>query len=88
MGMSIIFTVAGRLTKRRKQMERLKNPALPDYRPKKEREALPQMTFSPCCVCGKQITEGFYGRWANGGTCSKTCETVQESKPKDWGEPK
>ena len=34
-----------------------------------------------CCVCQKPVT-GFYGRWADSGTCSRPCEIVQEAKPK------
>lgn len=37
--------------------------------------------LEPCCVCGKKV-EGFYGRWGKSGTCSKSCEQVQESKSK------
>lgn len=40
-----------------------------------------------CMVCGKNVTQ-VYGRWNEvGGTCSKKCETVQEQKPRDFGEP-
>lgn len=34
-----------------------------------------------CCVCEKP-TPYFYGRWGNGGTCSRPCERIQEAKPK------
>lgn len=46
---------------------------------KKEQETL---RLSPCCVCGKPITDGYYGRWGNGGACSKTCDAIEEAKPK------
>lgn len=35
-----------------------------------------------CCVCQKKVTGGFYGRWGDGGTCQKACETIQEAKPR------
>lgn len=54
---------------------------LADWQEKKKAEA-DKLTFTPCCVCGKAIGEGFYGRWSTGGTCSKTCEKVQETLPK------
>ncbi len=37
-----------------------------------------------CCVCGKPM-ELPYGRWGDGGTCSRVCERVQEAKPKYQG---
>ena len=45
----------------------------------KEQETL---RLSPCCVCGKPITDGYFGRWGNGGACSKVCDAIQEAKPK------
>ena len=33
-----------------------------------------------CVVCGKQYMNP-YGRWGEGGTCSKKCEEVRESQP-------
>lgn len=40
------------------------------------------MVFAPCCNCGKAITDGYYGRYGDGGVCSKTCNTAQAAKPK------
>lgn len=58
------------------------NPALPvDYTPKKKVEE-PKLNFAPCCNCGKIITDGYYGRYGDGGVCSKTCNTEQSKKPK------
>ena len=34
----------------------------------------PTVALKPCCVCNKTITQGYYGRHGNGGTCSKKCE--------------
>lgn len=36
--------------------------------------------FRNCMVCGKNITDGYYGRWGTGGTCSKVCEEEQEKR--------
>ncbi len=40
----------------------------------------PQKTYT-CLVCGK-LFEEIYGRWADGGTCRKACEQIQEAKPR------
>lgn len=63
---------------------------IPDYRPKSERNKDEEfkIKLEPCCLCGKPITDGYFGRWGNGGTCSKKCESIMEEKPKDFGEPK
>lgn len=37
-----------------------------------------------CIVCGKK-TEG-YGCWHEGYTCSRKCEEVKESQPRNFGE--
>jgi len=37
-----------------------------------------------CLICGKS-TQG-YGAWHNGYTCSRKCEAVKESQPRDFGE--
>lgn len=69
--------------------KRLSNPVIPNYQPKSERKVEePTLTFEPCCLCGNPIKQGYYGRYGNGGTCSKACEKVMELKPKDFGEPK
>lgn len=31
-----------------------------------------------CMVCGKAIL-GYYGRWGNSGTCSRSCENEAEA---------
>jgi len=66
------------------------NPVIPDYTPRVEKEKPKEVTliFNPCINCGKVIVQGYYGRYGDGGTCSKACETIQAQKPKDFGEPK
>lgn len=54
----------------------MKNPVL------SEEQAL---SLRACCVCGKKITYGYYGRWEDGGTCSRGCERTKESQPKLHG---
>lgn len=69
--------------------KRLSNPVIPDYTRKVkpvEDDSNWLRPFTPCIVCGKQITKGYYGRWGSGGVCSKTCNTVQEEKPPYRGE--
>ena len=63
---------------------------IPDYTPKEERKKVEEvtLTFESCCVCGNNISQGPYGRWGTGGTCSGKCEREMQMKPRDWGEPK
>lgn len=30
-------------------------------------------SFNDCLCCGRKITEGYYGRFMDGGVCSKKC---------------
>jgi len=66
---------------------RLPNPVM--YAPKgnKKEDDEIQLDFSPCINCGAGIYMGYYGRYGNGGTCSKSCEAKQAQKPLDFGEP-
>lgn len=55
-----------------------------DYRPKAEREKDNEvrLVFKPCCNCGKQITQGYFGRWGDGGVCSKKCnDAYSKNRP-------
>jgi hypothetical protein len=54
------------------------------YLPKQEREKKQEITLPDrfCLVCTKK-TAG-YGPWADGFTCSRTCESIQEAKPKEY----
>jgi len=62
------------------------NPPPIDYKPVgKHTETEVKLVFKPCLVCGKQITEGYYGSWTEGGTCSRNCERIQEAKPRLHG---
>ncbi len=56
-----------------------------DYTPRAKRAEADEvkLVFTSCCVCKKQIGEGYYGRWGDGGVCSKTCNEVMELKPKE-----
>lgn len=51
---------------------------IPDYTPRESKKAVeePTVALLPCCVCKKTITDGYYGRHGDGGTCNKTCETA------------
>lgn len=64
--------------------KRIHNPALPiDYTPKQRvvtENTIPPLP--PCINCNNNITDGFYGRWGNGGVCSKNCNTEQLKKPR------
>jgi hypothetical protein len=53
---------------------------IPDFRKKEKKEEETDLTFEPCCVCQKVISMGYYGRWGNGGTCSKKCELVKQDE--------
>lgn len=66
------------------EMKKHFNPVIPDYTPRSEKKKVEEVVliFNPCCNCGKKITDGYYGRWSDGGTCSKTCEKEQFAKPR------
>lgn len=61
-----------------------RKPAPAMYQPKAERTAEIPLTFKPCCVCSSPITEGYWGRWGDGGVCKKTCNEIMESRPKEY----
>lgn len=57
-------------------MSRVRNPVMP--------EAVRDKLVYVCMICGKPC-EGHYGSWGDigdppKGTCSKSCEKVQEAK--------
>lgn len=58
---------------------------VPDYTPRGEKSAEKEvkLSFSNCMNCNKVITDGYYGRYGNGGVCSKTCDLLQSQKPTD-----
>ena len=63
---------------------RHQKPAPPQYEPKagKKKPEEVVLDFKPCCVCQKQITEGYYARVGDSGTCNKTCwKAYQANKP-------
>jgi len=53
---------------------------VPDYTPREERKKVEEvkLDFKPCCVCNVVITAGYYGRWADGGTCSAKCDSLRQ----------
>lgn len=63
------------------------NPT-PDYTQKSERQPKKvediSLPLQPCLVCEEMCQP--YAYWSEGQTCSKTCEAIQESKPKFLGE--
>lgn len=60
------------------------NPVIPDYTPraKKPKEEEVKLDLKPCLNCGKAISDGYYSRHGDGGTCSKKCMLEQDKKPK------
>jgi hypothetical protein len=74
----------GRLNSLEKRMKKPLNPVIPDYTPRSERKKVEEVKLDllPCCNCGKKISDGYYGRFGDGGVCSKTCNAIQEAKPK------
>lgn len=59
---------------------------VPDFTPKSERQSKeePSIPRTPCIICGTVAPS--YGVWESGNTCCKTCEAIQEAKPKFLGE--
>ena len=64
--------------------ERLPNPVM--YQQKEKPKEI-SLIFSPCLVCEKIITDGYYGRFSDGGVCSKTCNAIQD-KVRKYQQPK
>lgn len=62
-----------------------RKPSPEMYTSKEERLKEPTLVFKPCLVCQKAITDGYWGRWGDGGVCSKKCNEVMEIKPKENG---
>lgn len=61
-----------------------RKPAPAQYQPRAEKKESEEvvLNFKPCCVCGKIITEGYYARVGDGGTCNKSCwNKYQQNKP-------
>lgn len=55
------------------------NKPVPDYTPKKkEKVEEPTMSFEPCCVCKKNVVDGYYSHWGKGGVCSRVCDIIRE----------
>lgn len=56
------------------------NPHSPQERKEPEVATRPMKLFT-CVVCEK-LFDKIYGRWADSGTCSKACESIQGAKPR------
>lgn len=54
-----------------------------------EQEKVIKLSFTACIRlgCQNEIIDGYYGRWGESGTCSKSCESLQAEVPRDFGEP-
>jgi hypothetical protein len=60
---------------------RVSNPVIPNYAPK-AKVVEPTIKLEPCVECHKPILDGYYGRWGDGGVCSKTCDILHMQKRK------
>lgn len=58
-------------------MHKLKNPVLPP-----QFKVEQGIKLEPCVECGKPITDGYYGRYGDGGVCSKACDILHMRKRK------
>lgn len=58
-------------------MVSVSNPVLPP-----QPKAGQTLRFEPCCECGKPIIDGYYGRYGDGGVCSKTCDILHMQEHK------
>jgi len=62
-------------------MGKMRKPAPAMYAPKSQpKEEEVKLDFKLCCNCGKTIEAGYYGRWGDGGVCSKKCNSEYETK--------
>lgn len=50
-----------------------------------EQEEYQERVVGLCVSCQKPVKGGWYGAHGDAGTCSKTCEKLQETQPK-YGE--
>jgi hypothetical protein len=50
-------------------------PVVPDFTPKgKKKESTGEVVvLKSCLACGKEITDGYWGAYKEGGVCSKSC---------------
>lgn len=55
--------------------ERLRNPVLPP-----QFKAEQGIKLEPCIECKKPITDGYWGRYTDGGVCSKICDVLHMQK--------
>lgn len=55
---------------------RYNTPQPVDYRPVSQRKTEDEVNLDlkPCLICGKKITDGYWGRYEDGGVCSKACD--------------
>jgi hypothetical protein len=69
--------------------QKARNPVISpvDYTPRNQPKKEEKLDFDPCLVCGKKIEDGYYARFGNSGTCSKTCMKVQDGIEKYPGHP-
>jgi len=58
---------------------RYNTPQPVDYAPRKEVKTQEvALVFRPCLICHKNIKEGYWGRYQDGGVCSKSCDIVYQ----------
>lgn len=50
---------------------------------KKQQEQ--SVRLEPCVECGKPIVDGYFGRWGDGGVCSKTCDILHMQQRRPYG---
>ena len=43
--------------------------------------------LEPCVECGKPITDGYYGRYGDGGVCSKACDILHMKEKRNERHP-
>ncbi len=58
----------------------MKKPFNPVISPKEDIEK--RIKLEPCVECGKPIEDGYYGRYGDGGVCSKACDILHMHKRK------
>ena len=61
-------------------MGKIRKPAPSVYAPREKNVEEIKLDFKPCCNCGKAIEAGYYGRFEDGGVCSKKCNIIFEEK--------
>lgn len=67
------------VTHKEPEVKMLSNPV---FQPTEELPITCRIRLEPCIECGKPIEDGYYGRYGDGGVCSKACDILHMKEKK------